>query len=203
MSKKKSQRHDAEPDQATPEAATPDVPAETPAEPAGPDPREPGATDALGEMTQKWQRLAADYQNYQRRAQRQIEQAGQFAHESIAKGLLPVLDNFQHTLERGREATDVATVMQGVQIVYDHLFNVLEGFGMKRIAVEPGTAFDPNHHEAMLHEESDAAPPGTVVRELAPGYVMNERTLRPAKVSVAKTPSVAADEVDDQPGGGA
>lgn len=145
---------------------------------------EPG----VDELKAQLQRLGADFQNYQKRSHRQIEQTHEFAQENLLRALLPALDNFEHTLEKGCEAQDVAAVVQGVQIVFDHLRKVLEGVGMQRIEVQPGTAFDPNLHEAMLHEPSDEYPEQTIVRELAPGYQMNGRTLRPAKVSVAKAP---------------
>jgi len=145
-----------------------------------------GPEQELDEIKQRLQRLGADYQNYQKRSLRQLEQAAQFSKENMVKALLPVLDNFEHALAKGGEAQDVAALLEGVRIVYDHLMNVLQGAGMERIEVRPASAFDPNLHEAMMHQESKDQPEHTVLMELAPGYVMNGRTLRPAKVSVAK-----------------
>ncbi len=161
---------------------------------------EPAVEPDAAELLDKLQRLAADYQNYQKRATRQIEQSGQYARENIARSLLPVLDNFDHTMEKGSQTQDVAAVMQGVQIVHDHLLNVLESAGMKKITVAPGSVFDPANHEAMMHEDTKEYEPNSVVRELAPGYVMNDRTLRPAKVSVARAPEVVVEGEDNEEG---
>lgn len=159
-------------------------------------PKELSLQEQLEEMTQRWQRTAADYQNYQKRAQQLQTQMSQFAQEDLAKAILPVLDNFQHTLEQGHDSQDIASLMQGVQIVHDHLRNALESFGMERIIVQQGDSFDPNKHEAILHQESEQVPENAIVQELAPGYTMNNRTLRPAKVSVAK--SAAATEEQNE-----
>ena len=179
-------------DQPAPETAPGQQPAAEAEQPA-PAP-EPTCQQQLAELQDRYQRLAADYANYQKRAQRQIEQSAQFARENFARGLLQVLDNFEHTLNQGGGASDPAHIIEGVRIVYDHLMNILEGCGLSRIAVQADAEFDPTVHEAVLHEETDQYPENHVVRELAPGYTMNERTLRPAKVSVAKAPAPPAEE---------
>ena len=140
----------------------------------------------MAELKERLQRLSADYQNYQKRAYRQMEQARQLAKEEMVKGLLSVLDDFEHALEKGREAKDVSAVLEGVRIVYDHLLKVLGGEGVRRIEVVVGERFDPSRHEAMLHENSSGFEDNAVLRELGAGYVMNDRTLRPAKVTVVK-----------------
>ncbi len=140
----------------------------------------------VDEMKDKLLRMAAEYQNYQKRAERQIEQASDFASERIIKNLLPVLDNFEHALEKGKDTGDIVSIMQGMQIVYDHMYDTLKTAGMRKITVEKGCAFDPTKHEAMMHVESDEVEANHVIMELAAGYEMNERTLRPAKVSIAK-----------------
>ena len=153
----------------------------------------------LEELKQKMQRLGADYHNYQKRSQRQIEQSAAMARESVVKAVLPVLDNFEHTLEQCGQATDAEALLKGVQIVYDHLVNILEGHGMRRLEVKAGCGFDPSLHEALLNEESDEVPANTVVRELARGYTMNDHTIRPAKVSVAKSPTIEEPEINEEP----
>ena len=150
------------------------------------EPVPPSVEDELEELRGRFQRLAADYQNYQKRSYKQIEQTGQFAREEIVRSLLAVLDNFEHTLEKGVEFENVAAVLEGVKIVYDHLISVLAGHGITKIEIQTGERFDPSLHEAMLHEESHECEENTILRELASGYIMNGRTLRPAKVSVAK-----------------
>jgi molecular chaperone GrpE len=150
----------------------------------------------LDDLKQRLQRLAADYQNYQKRASKQMEQAGELTRESLVKALLPILDDFERALGAGGSG-DIGAVLQGVQIVYEHLQKVLEGYGMRRIAVKAGDRFDPNIHEAMMQEENATVAPNGVVRELGRGYVMNERTLRAAKVTVAKAPAATREETEE------
>jgi molecular chaperone GrpE len=171
---------------------------------------EAAAEEAAGEVTQeqlneeiaelqgRLQRLGADYQNYQKRSERQIQQAVQWAREEVVRSLLGVLDNFDVAMERGREAQDVEALLEGFRIVRDHLGTALASQGLRPIAVEPGLGFDPALHEAMLHEPTAEFPENTVVRELSRGYQMGERTLRPAKVSVAKAvaPEVESPRAD-------
>lgn len=152
----------------------------------------------LQETTEKLQRVAADYQNYQKRAQRQIEQAARFAQEDLVRALLAVLDNFEHTLAQGAEAQKVEAVLEGVRIVYDHLLNILASHGVRQVETIPGHKFDPNMHEAVLHEESSEFAENAIVRELARGYLINDRTLRPAKVSVAKPPAAKNQQQQDE-----
>jgi len=161
--------------------------------PAGTE-RAANVANELEELKQKMQRLGADYHNYQKRSQKQIEQTAAMVSEGIVRAILPVLDNFEHALEKSGQTTDMDALLHGVKIVYDHLVNILEGVGMRRIEVKTGDEFNPSQHEAILHEESDGMPANAVVRELAHGYIMNGHTLRPAKVSVAKPPT------SDEPG---
>ena len=158
------------------------------------------AGQELEELKERFQRLAADYQNYQKRSHKQIDQARQFALDDLTRSLLVVLDNFAHTLEKGQEIESVQALLEGIRIVYDHFVDILTGQGLKRITVEKGMAFDPNLHEALLHEPSDEYAANTIIRELSPGYAINDRTLRPAKVSVAKAVQAETQQPEQDPG---
>ena len=166
-----------------------------------------GAAEELAELKLRFQRLAADYDNYQKRSQRQIAQATEFAQETFAKSLLPVLDNFEHTLAADHQSHDAAAVLEGVQIVHDHLVSVLGSLGVAQINAEPGDEFDPALHQALLHEESAELAANKIVRELARGYTMNGRAIRPTKVAIAKAPATESgpeesedSEIGDRPG---
>ena len=172
--------------------------ADVPPESAGTRPQDVG--EEVGQLRQRLQRLGADFQNYQKRTQKQIEQAAEMARQDLVRSLLPVLDNFEHTLEnlnKEGQNHDVTSLVQGIGIVYDHLRGDLKSTGLRKIEVRQGDPFDPSLHEAMLHEESDEFAENSVLRELAAGYTMRDRTLRPAKVSVAKAPIKVADSVDE------
>ncbi len=168
------------------EVAVPDGSAEQLADGKVVFPAAKSAQQELEELKGRFQRLAADYQNYQKRSHKQIDQARQFARDDLARSLLVVLDNFEHTLEKGQEIESVQALLEGIRIVYDHFVDILAGQGLKRIAIEKGMVFDPNLHEALLHEPSDECAANTIIRELSPGYAINDRTLRPVKVSVAR-----------------
>ncbi len=153
--------------------------------------KEQAASDSqkqIAELTDKLQRVAADYQNYQKRTDRQIEQSQQLTREMLVKSLLGVLDDFERMLEQGSQATDVANLLQGVRMVYDHFCKVLENMGLERIDAKPGEPFDPNKHEAMMHQPCADVEPDTICSVLARGYLMGEHVLRPMRVAVAKAP---------------
>jgi len=133
-------------------------------------------------------RVSADYQNYQKRMLKQLEQTHQVAQESMVRSLLPVIDNFENAINSADKVQDIKTLLEGVRIIYQHIIMAMGGFGLKKIPVKPGDPFDHNVHEAVLHEPNSEFPENTIVRELASGYMMNDRPLRPAKVSVAKAP---------------
>ncbi len=130
-------------------------------------------------------RVSADYQNFVRRSHQNIETTREQTIMSIARSLLTVMDHFDHALAVDPEKTDTTALLSGVQIVRDELMRALEGCGVKRLEVAPGDAFDPNQHEAMLRQPSEEIDPDHVVAQLQPGYLLGEKTLRPAKVSVA------------------
>lgn len=146
----------------------------------------PSPEQQVEQLTQQLQRLAADYQNFQKRSHKQIEQAGQFARQSIAKDLLAVLDSFEHTFSGCDENQDATDVIKGVRIIYDQLLNILSSHSVQPIKVQPGDSFDPTLHEAMLRQESDEFAENSIIAEFACGYTINGITLRPAKVSVAR-----------------
>jgi molecular chaperone GrpE len=156
----------------------------------------------MDDLKQKLQRMGADYQNYQKRSIRQIDEAARMAKENFARSLLPVLDNFEHTLNADHSSQDIEAVLKGVKIVYDHMADILSSQSVEVIKVEPGEPFDPTRHEAMLKQESEEFEENAVIAEFVRGYKMNDRTLRPAKVSVAKAPeppAAAEDENQEKP----
>lgn len=143
------------------------------------------AAENLEEVKGRLQRLAADFQNYQRRTQRQLEQSSQFVEEGVLREFLPVLDDFERVLTQSAEAENVAAVLQGVQIVYDHFVKTMTERGLSAIAAEAGQPFDPEVHEAMMRQPTNDQPANTVTQELAKGYKLKDRVLRPARVAVA------------------
>ena len=132
-------------------------------------------------------RALAETENVRRRAQRDREEYVKYAIESLARDLLPVLDNLDRALGAARAAGDAARVVEGVELIQRELLRVLERQGVTRYSAL-GQRFDPTRHEAVSRVVSAEQAPDTVVSEVAPGYVLNGRVLRPAMVGVAAAP---------------
>lgn len=138
------------------------------------------------EYESRYLRAMADYQNLARRAAQNEVVAREQAIMQMARQLVTVLDHFDHALAVDPQKTSAADVLKGVVIVRDELLRSLQQFGVERLDVEPGAPFDPNKHEAMMRQPHDDLETDQVIQQLQPGYVLADKTLRPAKVSVAE-----------------
>jgi molecular chaperone GrpE len=136
------------------------------------------------EYLDQLQRTRAEFENYQKRARRDLDEERRYAYLPLARELLPVLDNLQRALGSGRREGEQDSMVQGVALVETQLLNALRRFGVTPIEAL-GRPFDPMVHEAVAQEPRTDAPPGTVVGVLEPGYRLHERILRPARVVVA------------------
>jgi molecular chaperone GrpE len=136
------------------------------------------------ELKAKLVRWQADFQNFQRRAAREVLEARQNADADFAKAMLQVLDHFDMALSVDPAKVDTQSLLGGVQITYDELRKVLASRGIE--AYDPlGQPFDPHLHEAVMQEASDQ-PSMTVIQTFQQGYKIGERVLRPAKVKVSQ-----------------
>jgi molecular chaperone GrpE len=132
-------------------------------------------------------RAAAELDNVRKRAQRDIESAHRFALERFAAELLAVHDSLALGV-RNSAAADVATLQSGQLATLKLLERAFERFSI--LPIEPaGQRFDPGLHEAVLIQETHEAAPDTVLTVVQPGYELNGRLLRPARVVVAKAPT--------------
>ena len=146
--------------------------------------------DLLGRL----QRVSADYANYQKRVHRDIEQAREFANESLIKAMLPVLDDMERAMTAAAEhPDDMASLTKGMQLVHDKALSTLETFGLTPIEAQ-GKPFDPAHHAALMQQPTSEVPPQTVLKEVQKGYQLKGRTVRPAHVIVSKEPEEKSDE---------
>jgi molecular chaperone GrpE len=128
-------------------------------------------------------RERAELDNQRKRLQRDLDQARRFANEKLLADLLPVLDN----LERGLavEGGDPGLLRSGVELTLRELIRVAESNGLKAVGA-PGDGFDPERHQAMAMVEGAGQGAGQIVSVMQKGYVLNERLLRPALVSVSR-----------------
>ena len=138
------------------------------------------------ELNDRLLRAMADYQNYARRAEQNIVVARDQQSMDIAKALVTVLDHFDRALEVDADKTSTAALLEGVAMVRDELLRTLQRFGVERLDVAPGDPFDPNLHEAMMRQASDDVESNRVTAQFQPGYVLRDKTIRPAKVAVAE-----------------
>jgi len=137
------------------------------------------------ELESKLLRVSADYQNFARRAQQNVESAVEQKLMDMARSLATVMDHFDRALE-GQTKDEAQGVLQGVFMVYDELLSTLKRFGIERLDVEPGTEFDPNRHEALMRQPSEEIESNHVTMQMQPGYVLGEKVIRPAQVGVAE-----------------
>ncbi len=134
-----------------------------------------------GEHLDRLQRLAAEFDNYRKRAARDQENFALRANERLVKALLPVLDDLERALEAASEHEE-AKLEEGVRLVHRSLADVLQKEGLAEI--ETAGEFDPHVHEALLTQPSDAEE-GAVIEVLQKGYRLGDRVLRPARVVVS------------------
>jgi molecular chaperone GrpE len=144
------------------------------------------AKESEAEQRGNWHRSAADFANYKRRTEEERATVAQFASSLLVGKLLSVLDDFDRALENvPPDAHD--PWVEGVRLTERKLRTVLESEGVTQIEAI-GQPFDPNVHEAVVHEDTTDAPDNAVIGELQRGYRLHDRVLRPALVKVANNP---------------
>ncbi len=129
-------------------------------------------------------RTRADFENYQKRMQRDLAQERRYAHGPLAADLLPVLDNLDRATAAAKQAGETGPLVQGVAMVQAQVLDVLRRYGITPIEAQ-GQPFDPNLHQAVMQQPSNTVPPGTVLQVLEQGYRIHDRVLRPARVVVS------------------
>lgn len=147
----------------------------------------------ISELKDKYLRALADSENTRKRIRQQADESVRIQRESILRDLLPIIDNLERAVQAAKNGTDNKTIVDGVEMTVRALIDFLRAQGVTPVE-SVGQAFDPNRHEAIDHVPSDVHPPNTVVDEHHRGYLIGERVLRPARVSVAKETGSASRE---------
>jgi molecular chaperone GrpE len=127
-------------------------------------------------------RTAAEFDNYRKRMDRERRDLAEFTAGEVMKELLPIIDNLERALQA---AAQDDPLRKGVELIHKQMLEMLRKRGVKPIEAL-GADFDPNFHQAVIHEESAQHREGEVMEELQRGYVVGDRLLRPAMVKVAK-----------------
>ncbi|MCQ2560481.1 MAG: nucleotide exchange factor GrpE [Clostridia bacterium] len=137
------------------------------------------------DLNTKYMRLAADFQNFRRRTEKEKSDIYAFANEKIAVDLLAVVDNFDRAMEHAESSAD-PKLAEGMQLILKQLKDVLEKNNISEIDAL-GKEFDPNYHNAVMTEAAgEGAEPNTVTKVLQKGYILNKKVIRPAMVAVAQ-----------------
>lgn len=152
----------------------------------------------LEDRTGQYMRIAADFDNYRKRTQREREELEQQVKCSTINELLPVVDNFERARSQLKPQTEQETTMhKSYQSVYKQLVDCLKRIGVSPMRAE-GKEFDPMLHEAVMRQPTDEYAEGIVIEELQRGYMLGERVLRHALVKVAAPPEpvITSEETD-------
>jgi molecular chaperone GrpE len=143
-------------------------------------------TEELKEMSEKYLRLYAEFDNYKKRVNKDKEELLKYGQESLLYELLTVIDNLELALKHASDEVSTGLI-QGVEITYKELMKTLEKFGLTAVEAE-GENFDPSVHHAMSQVERDDVEENIVVEEYRKGYKLKDKVLRPSLVSVSKKP---------------
>jgi len=131
-------------------------------------------------------RTIAEFDNYRKRVAREKEDIIKYGNEKFAFDLLPVMDNFERSLEQARTSKEIEPVIEGIEMIIKQFISILEKFHIKSFE-SIGEAFDPEKHEAMAQQEHHEYDENTVIEEYQKGYFLKEKLLRPARVIVSKS----------------
>jgi len=152
----------------------------------------------LEERSTQYMRIAADFENYRKRNQKEKEDLELQVKRNTILELLPIVDNFERARSHLKPQSDgEMTIHKSYQGVYKQLVDSLKRLGVSPMRPD-GQEFDPNLHEAVMREHTDEHPEGTVLEELVRGYYLGDRVLRHAMVKVAAPKEDAPPEPENQ-----
>jgi molecular chaperone GrpE len=144
----------------------------------------------IADLTDRLLRAHADMDNLRKRTERDKEDMAKYAISKFAREVLSIGDNLQRAIAAvpagaAEEDPALKALVDGVSMTEREFLNVLERHGVRRLDPE-GQPFNPHQHQAMIEVENREVAPGTVVQVYEPGYILEDRVLRPAMVVVAK-----------------
>ena len=149
--------------------------------------KEPSAEEKLqaelNETKDQLLRMAAEYDNFRKRSQREKESLNSECKSSVVNDLLPVIDNFERCVAPG-EDTSYEDYKKGVELTYKQFGEALKKLGIEAFG-EVGDAFDPNLHNAVMHTEDENLPENSISNVLMKGYKLGDKIIRAAMVAVA------------------
>lgn len=133
----------------------------------------------------KFLRVYAEFENYKKRMEREKSEFLKYANEGLIKEMLVVIDNLDRAVAQARQNAETESLVEGVEMILRQIKEIMEKHGVRELR-SLGEPFDPNLHEAMMHEVANDHDENTVIDEFQKGYVFKDRLIRPALVKVSK-----------------
>ncbi len=161
-------------------------------------PKELSLQEKHDELTDQHLRLAADFENFRKRAAQERASLLKYGAENTVQGLLPILDNLERASNSLNEDSDPKMLYQSFNLLTNQLLETLKHQGLQKIETT-GQLFDPNFHEATAQIETLDQPENTIVHEMQSGFMLHERVIRPALVSVATPPNQSEVPAENNP----
>jgi molecular chaperone GrpE len=158
----------------------------------------------LQAQVKDWQdkllRKAAEFENYKRRTENDQFNLITYAAESFIVKLLPIVDDFERTLEHIDDINNNKSVKDGIKLVYEKLLKVLNDQGIKKMQTK-GQPFNVDYHDALMQKKDDSVPDHTVLEEIESGYLYRDKVIRHAKVIVSEESSSDDNQISNEGSG--
>ena len=139
--------------------------------------------EELKQSEDKYLRLYAEFENFKRRNNKEIETNNVYKSQKVITEILPSLDNLERALQVESDNEEIKSLLKGVEMVYEGLLNVLKSEGVELIETE-NAQFDPNYHHAVMQDEDSEKESGAILDTFQKGYKLKDRVIRPAMVKV-------------------
>lgn len=139
--------------------------------------------EELKQSEDKYLRLYAEFENFKRRKNKEIETNNVYKSQKVITEILPSLDNLERALQVESDNEEIKSLLKGVEMVYEGLLNVLKTEGVELIETE-NAQFDPNYHHAVMQDEDSEKESGVILDTFQKGYKLKDRVIRPAMVKV-------------------
>jgi molecular chaperone GrpE len=133
----------------------------------------------------RFQAMAAEHQNFQRRASLNEQEARTSSRQGVVQALIPLMDHFEMALMQDPEKVSAKDVIAGVEMIRSEFLRMLSGYGVSAIEPKVGEEFHPGPHAAMMQQAAEGVEPGHISMVMGVGYKLGDRVIRPAKVGVA------------------
>jgi molecular chaperone GrpE len=148
--------------------------------------KDEGCDTDQDDFREKWIRALAENENVRRRCEREKEEQLKYSQFAFAKELISIADNLERALLNASEDMEKDSLRHGIELTYKEVVRIFKRFGITKVAAL-GESFDPHYHQVMFEKEDSSCANHTVIEVLQDGYILHDRLLRPALVSISKS----------------